>query len=600
MKRQLLGIFMLLLLVQFGVSQTPSSRLIDLCEFEIKHVGFNTKTSDFGPSFVNEDLWFSAYANPKSHKTLSGVPENAFYSLYKTPVDSRGFTLYEPRVLISDLKSGLHEGPVSFCEKTGELYVTLSNTVNFEVVEEGIVVIKEKIKLRLVICKKINGVWTIQKELPFNNPEYSVGHPSITTTGDTLFFTSDNPALSKGGTDIFMAVRHDSIWGLPIELGDAINTSGNEMFPFYHSSGMLVFSSNNRPGGKGGLDLFISDLEPDGFTSAKPLDMFNTKYDDFGLVIHQSGEAGYFVSTRPGQNGDDDIYLVKIRETYMQIKGTVIEDITGHPIDGAVINLYTCDGKKTGNTTTTDHGEFLLKALKGRCYVIGAYYPNYPEYRKSVGKNNNLEIRLKRDRSLEILALDFDTRSPVKNANVRINSVLIGQTSANGSIIKELSDDEKFFVDVAQSNYFRQTVEVEANENGKTRQTILLKKMEINKTFLIENVRFEKESCVILPVTEQALDKLVTMMDENLSLIIEICSHTDSRGSDQFNLNLSQKRAESVVTYLVQKGVQAERISAKGYGETQLLNRCKNGIRCNDQEHQVNNRTEFKIIGFMK
>jgi outer membrane protein OmpA-like peptidoglycan-associated protein len=600
MIRKLHCIISLIVLSLVGIGQSPSSRLIELCEFEIKHVGFNTKTSDFGPSFVGDDLWFSAYANPKVHKSVTGTPENEFYSLYKTPVDSRGFTLYEPRVLIPDLKSGLHEGPVSYCEKTGELFVTLSNTVNFEVVEEGIVVIKEKIKLRLVICRKINGVWTIQKEMPFNNPEYSVGHPSITPSGDTLFFTSDNPGLSKGGTDIFMVVRQDSTWGSPIELGENINTSGNEMFPFYHPSGMLIFASNKRPGGEGGLDLYVSDLTPDGFSVAKPLEMFNTKYDDFGLIIHPLGEAGYFASNRPGQNGDDDIFMVKIKETYIQIAGIVIEDLSSKPIGGANINLYSCEGKKIFSTITSSEGQFSFKALKGKCYVVGASYANYPENRKSLSKNNQLDIRLKRDRSLEVLVLDYDTRLPIKNANVTINDIFVGQTSADGSVIKDLSDEVEFNIDISQLDYLRQTIEVKTNEKGKVRQTILLKKMGLNKTFVLENVRFVKDSSNILTETEVALNKLVTIMDENLSIIIEIGSHTDSKGSDQYNLILSQKRAETIVAYLVQKGVQSERISAKGYGETQLLNRCRNGMKCSDEEHQVNNRTEFKIIGFVK
>lgn len=600
MVRQLFAIITLISLSLVGVGQSPSSQLFDMSEFEIKHVGFNTKSSDFGPSFVEEDIWFSAYTNPNVKKALSGKTENLYYSLFKTTLDSRGFTTYEPRVLIPDLKSGLHEGPVSYCEKSGELFVTLSNTVNFEVAEEGIIVKKEKIKLRLVICKKTNGIWTIQRELPFNDPVYSVGHPSISPSGDTLFFTSDNPSLSKGGTDIFMAIRQDSIWSAPIVLDKNINTLGNEMFPFYHPSGMLIFASKDRNDGLGGLDLYASDLTNEGFTTAKPLNMFNTKYDDFGLIIHPSGEAGYFVSNRPGQNGDDDIYLVKIRQTYMLIDGTVAEDITGKPIGGANVNLYSCDGKKINSSITTWDGYYSFKALKGKCFVIGASQTNYPENRKSVGKNNRVDIRLKRDRVLEIQILDYDTRLPIKNVKIRINDSPVGQTTADGTITKELTNEKELDIDVTRNGYLRQLVKVNTDEKGKVRHTVMLMKIDLNKPHLLENIWFEKESWNINSDSEAALDKLAVIMNENPSIKVEIGSHTDSQGSDQFNLILSQKRAESAVFYLLQKGITNERVTAKGYGETQLLNRCKNGVLCTDKEHQVNTRTEFKIIGVVK
>jgi outer membrane protein OmpA-like peptidoglycan-associated protein len=597
---KILEILILIFLSLFCFGQSPSELLFDMSDFEIKHVGFNTRASDFGPSFVNDDLWFSAYTNPNVRKALSGKQENIFYSLFKTPVDSRGFTTYEPRILIDDLKSGFHEGPVSYCEKTGELFVTLSNSINFEVEEEGILVKKEKIKLRLVICKKVNELWTIQNELPFNDPVYSVGHPSISPSGDTLFFTSDNPSLSKGGTDIFMVIRKDSIWGQPLVLGKNINTTGNEMFPFYHPSGMLIFASNSRPEGKGGLDLYVSDLLPEGFTPAKPLSPFNSPYDDFGLVIHRSGEAGYFVSNRPGQNGDDDIYLVKIRQTFMQISGNIVDDLTGKPIGGATVILYSCDGKKINNTETTWEGRFLFKALKGKCYVVGASFTNYPENRKSVGKDNKVDIRLKRNRSLELLVLDYFTRIPVKNTRVKINGIQIGQTSTDGTITKELSTEKELNADISQTGYLNQSVKVNAYEKDKVRQTILLMKIELNKPFLLDNFYFDKDSWNINPTAGIALDKLVTIMSDNPLIIIEIGSHTDSQGLDQYNLVLSQKRAESVVTYLQNKGISSERLAAKGYGETKLLNHCKNGVLCTDEEHRINTRTEFKITGFIK
>jgi peptidoglycan-associated lipoprotein len=155
-------------------------------------------------------------------------------------------------------------------------------------------------------------------------------------------------------------------------------------------------------------------------------------------------------------------------------------------------------------------------------------------------------------------------------------------------------------VNVKAQGYLNQTVKVDLPEIGKMQQTILLMKMEMNKTFVLDNIYYDLNSWKILPSSEIELNKLVQIMKENPTLKIELGSHTDSRGSDQYNLTLSQKRSESAVAYIIINGISKDRIIAKGYGETKLLNRCKNGATCTDEEHRVNRRTEFKIIGFIK
>jgi outer membrane protein OmpA-like peptidoglycan-associated protein len=600
MIRQLFGLIILMIFSQFIVAQSPAKPFFEMNEFEIGQVGFNTQASEFGPSFVENDLWFSAYTDRQVRQIAQGKINKTFYSLFKTPIDSNGFTSSEQRVLIRDIKSGFHEGPVSYCKKTGELFLTLSNTVNIDVEVDGIIVKKQVIRLRLVVCKKNNEKWVIQQEMPFNDPVYSVGQPSISPSGDTLFFASDIPALSRGGTDIFMVIRNDNSWGTPIDLGNNINTTGNEMFPSYHPSGMLIFASNGRQKGKGGLDLYVSYLSNGEFSESKPLDFFNTRYDDFGLVIHQSGKVGYFVSNRPGPNGDDDIYPVIIRNTFMQLAGIVVDDRTGNPIAGANVDLYSCEKEKIEKDVADNDGHFSFKVSKGKCYLVGASQKNYTEEIKPVGENAQVEIRLKRERSLELLVLDYDKHTPVKDADIKINNIFTGKTSDDGTVLKELTSEKELDVAVSAKGYLNQSVKLKAPEIGKLQQTILMMKMEMNKTFVLDNIYYDLDSWKILPSSEIELNKLVTIMRENPTLKIELGSHTDSRGSDQYNLTLSQKRSESAVAYIIKSGIAKDRIIAKGYGETKLLNRCKNGVACTDDEHRVNRRTEFKIIGFVK
>jgi outer membrane protein OmpA-like peptidoglycan-associated protein len=372
------------------------------------------------------------------------------------------------------------------------------------------------------------------------------------------------------------------------------------MFPFYHPSGMLIFASNDRPEGKGGLDLYVSYLSNGEFSALKPLEFFNTQYDDFGLIIHPSGKVGYFVSNRPGPNGDDDIYLIKIKTAFIQLAGNVVDDFTGEPIGGATVDLYNCEKKKIENYIADPEGHFSFKVSKGECYLVGASQKNYTEEIKPVGEKNQVEIRLKRERSLELLVLDYDKHTPVKDADIKLNNIFAGKTSVEGTVLKELTSEKELDVAVSAKGYLNQSVKLNAPEIGKLQQTILMMKMEMNKTFVLDNIYYDLDSWKILPSSEIELNKLVTIMRENPTLKIELGSHTDSRGSDQYNLTLSQKRSESAVAYIIKSGIAKGRIIAKGYGETKLLNRCKNGIACTDDEHRVNRRTEFKIIGFVK
>jgi outer membrane protein OmpA-like peptidoglycan-associated protein len=583
-----------------GFAQTPSATLFEMNEFEIAHVGFNTEASDFGPSFVDDEVWFSAYPNKQVKKAVKGNFEGIFYSIFKSPIDSRGYTLYEPRVQFKEFNTGFHEGPVSYCEATGELFVTLSNSVDIDVEVDGIILKKQKMRLRIVSFKNQNGAWVVKEEMPFNDKIYSVGQPTITPSGDTLYFTSDIPTLSNGGTDIFEVTRSNGEWGKPVALGNNINTSGNEMFPFYHPSGMLIFASNNQSVSKGGLDLYCSDLMPFGYSPAMPLTFFNSEFDDFGMIIHPSGESGYFVSNRPGQNGDDDIFMIKIRKTFMQIGGTVFDDFTGTPINGAEVTLYNCEGEKMETVKVGPNGKFLFKVVRGGCYVAGASFDGYPENRKAFGIEGEIELKLKRDRSLELVVLDFDTRKPIANAKIHIGNSVGVPVDEEGVFYKRLTYEKEIELHIAAGGYLNQTALVNTALKHDTYQEVLMMKLELNKTFVLDNIYYDLNSWIILPSAMEELNKLIAIMKENPAIKIELGSHTDSRASDQYNLGLSQRRSESAVAYIVSNGIPKERIVAKGYGETKLLNRCSNGVECSEEEHSKNRRTEFKIIGFVK
>jgi outer membrane protein OmpA-like peptidoglycan-associated protein len=593
-----------ILLVAFmgekGFSQTPSALLFEMSDIKIDTVDFNTAASDFGPSFVGKELWFAAYSDRQLRRAVNLNFDKIFYSIFRVPVDDNGLSLKQPRVQFKDINTGFHEGPVAYCEKTGELFVTLSNTVNIDVEVDGIILKKQQIRLRIVSMTKQDGVWKQKEEMPFNDKIYSVGHPSVSTGGDTLFFTSDLPSQSIGGTDIFMVTRSNGTWGKPVSVGGNINTVGNEMFPFYHPSGILIFASDKQADRVGGLDLYCSDLFPYGFTPPAPIKQFNTEFDDFGLVVHSSDKSGYFVSNRPGHSGSDDILHFTITKNYMIVSGTITDEDTGKPINGAVVNLLNCEGKKLDNATVGSDGRFSFNVLQGGCYSASVTAENYSPRQVDFGKEKQLDIKLKHDRSLELVVLDYDTRKAIPNASVKLGTLPVETVNSTGIFQKKLTDEKEIAVNVSAQGYLNQSVKVNTTLSYDTRQEILLMKLEMNKTFVLDNIYYDLNKWDILPSAQIELDKLVKILKENPSIRVELGSHTDSRSSDQYNLTLSQKRSESAVSYIVSNGVSKDRIIAKGYGESKLLNRCTNGVKCSEEEHAKNRRTEFKIIGFVK
>ena len=589
-------LFILLFFPLWGFGQQNNGSVFEDVSFSVGILNINSEASDFGPAIVNSELWYSAFSEKNIRKINQGNTKGVFYDLFIAPINPDG-TVSAGVVPITDLSEGFHEGPVSFCEKTGELFVTLSNAENPEV---KTVWIKQDVntKLRLVVARFENSKWVIKEELPFNNPSYSVGQPSVSVTGDTLYFTSDIPDFGQGGTDIYMSVRQQGKWSSPINLGPTINTVQNEMFPFFNSDGTLIFASNGQKDGKGGLDLYYSCLKGQVFSSPQNLTELNTGYDDFGLVLSHNGQTGYFTSNRTGGKGDDDIYKINIKKVFTILKGIVLDEYKSEIIPGALVVMNDCSGTKIAGTKSGDDGKFEFKAPIGKCLRLTASAIGCEETTKDVGTSSYVELKLKCGCNLELILLDIENSKPLKGS-VRFCDGKEITSQGDGKILRTINCGLNCLVTAEATGYLNTSREIILE--GKTkeklvRDTIYLYKAEVNKTFELENIYYDYDKWNILPESGIELDKLVQILNDNKNLKVELGSHTDSRGSDSYNKWLSQKRSDSAVGYILQKGIDPSRIVAKGYGETLLINRCKNGIKCTDEEHRKNRRTEFKIL----
>ncbi|MBN2806686.1 MAG: OmpA family protein [Prolixibacteraceae bacterium] len=661
-----------------AVAQPTLNSFFDGVEIVVSNTDINTKASDFGPAFVKNDLWYSAYPKSEIKKVLRGNSDKSFYKIFSTPIDQNGLLTSVEKIMKADFNTEFHEGPIAYNENTGELFLTLSNAENVDVVVDGTIVKRTRMRLRMVVANLVDSVWVIEAEMPFNFPAYSVGHPSLSVTGDTLFFTSDIPDQNRGKTDIYMSVRTNGAWGTPINLGDKINTPSSEMFPFYHQSGVLIFASNGQKAGKGGLDLYYSELTADGFSEAKPIQQLNTEFDDFGLILHKKGDFGYFVSNRPGQLGDDDIYQFEIIKQLIDVTGTIVDSNTGKPVDGADIVMYDCNNKVIGRTSSDVKGAFQFKQVAKGCYKVSGEKGNNASSTVEVNNQNFVELKLEQtitvkgktfDKStnqvlnnavvsltdcngkqlnttvsdkngdftfdkmplgcymltaekelydpasvkldeklfaelklspvkmIEVVVLDFDEKSPIQNVTVAMDGKEPVKLN-NDALFKTRFDMESSIsLDVKAEGYLNQTHRLNTSNRTFVRDTVWMMKREMDRTFVLDNIYYDLGKWNILPSSAIELDKLVAILKDNPTIIVELGSHTDSRGSDEANMLLSQRRSESAVSYIVGKNIPKSQIVAKGYGETKLVNHCGNGISCKEEEHRVNRRTEFKIIG---
>ena len=294
-----------LLLSSVVYSQSIDNRIFDNSSLAISEIGTNSIHSDFGPAMVEDSLYFTTFNDKLVAKSDHKLRDREFYDLYKATVDKQGNTT-SGRVPITEFITRFNDGPVSWCAKTGELFVTQ----NYDDQSIELKPFRNVLdRLRMYVAKKINGKWEHINDFNFNNSGFSVGHPALTESGDTIVFSSDEPG-GYGETDLYYSLRVDGVWQHPVNLGPKINTAGKEEFAFitdkYENGRFLIFASKGRSG-TGGFDLYYTKF-PSDYSEIFHFDApLNSEFDDFAMTIPTGKDYGYFTSNRPG-TGSDDIY----------------------------------------------------------------------------------------------------------------------------------------------------------------------------------------------------------------------------------------------------------------------------------------------------
>lgn len=498
----------------------------------------NTPASEYSPVFLNNELYFTSSrgANEKIYEA-TGTP---FTDIYK--VASRGANV-DPATLAplpqTINSQSINDGCITFSPDGKTMVFAKGNSGK----RKGA---NPTFDVDLYISRFRNNAWTEPIPININTPESWDSSPTFSPDGKTLYFASNRTGTGKnklgyGGTDIYSAVIDSrGRFSRVRNMGPQVNTPGNELFPYVAEDGKLYFASDGHPG-YGGLDLFVVK-RVNGKTVIDNLGQpMNSPGDDFGM-FHFKADRGFFTSNRDGGKGDDDIYTfvnedpdLRVVNYFLQgITYTFGEDSSLVVLPNTRVSLYDEAGELMQDYITGNDGKFLFRVYENENYNL-------------VGETQGFIVK-------------------------RQNFSMAGK-SVDPSTLKELITN--ITVDTA----------------------IVLDKIELNKVFPLENIYYDYNKSFIREDAAKELDKLVQLLVDNPEIKIELASHTDSIDDRAYNIELSQRRAESAVRYLVQHGIAPDRLIAKGYGEDKPIapNSNPDGSD-NPVGRQKNRRTEFKIL----
>jgi len=412
---------------------------------------------------------------------------------------------------------------------------------------------------KLMYSNKEDGLWTEPQVINFVVDDINYGQPTLIENDSVMVFCTKGPD-GPGGYDLYYSeLVNDDEWSSPYLMPRSINTPGDEYFPT-SCRDTLYFSSDYHPG-LGGLDIFKTYLKTDGSWAA-PINVrqpINSSYDDFGLVIDEYArlrgreiEKGFFTTSR-GKNGNDDIYS---------------------------FTKYQLEEVEKDTTPIVEPKNDLSIYLAGK--VVTNEYQNNEDPNSDV-----IGIETLSDARVEFTGdLELDRRS-----------------GEDGLFIEELDNGKSYIIKASKPGYLSKTIKVstqgltlDPDEKSYTINVeIKLEKIFYNKEIILKEIYYDYDKWAIVDAAKPTLDRLSTLLKDNPQIRIQLSSHTDCRGENDYNAELSQKRAQSAVLYLVDRGIPFGRMQAQGYGASQLANNC-NCDDCTDDEHQQNRRTTFKIL----
>jgi outer membrane protein OmpA-like peptidoglycan-associated protein len=605
--------------------------------FDIHNLALNTVNSEFGGVILGENLIFAAVKKKPNlfDKTYKWNNES-YLNIVSIPVKNANDSIVS--YFSKDLKSAMHESNAVFTKDGKTMYFTRNNSNNGRRRKNT-----EKIStIQIFRAELVNAKWTNIVALPFNSADYSVEHPALSADEKTLYFASDMPG-TLGSFDVFSVSINGSTYGNPINLGDKINTAKREQFPFASKDNKLYFSSNGHEG-YGALDIFVSEIQNNSFTKAVNVGLpVNSGYDDFAYYVDSETKNGYFSSDRPGGKGKDDIYSLKetkdlLIEDCRQYIAGIITDVDSHlALENATVVLKNSTNQEIEKAITATDGKFSFTIECEANYSIFVTKENYTENSKSFkilserNKSNDgsMEIRsmeiIKKEEQVALdkkIAADLLIAQQLKAAElvalqqkrkadaIALKEKKIAETNALNQKKKEdaIALEAKRLADLAAIQQLKKeklaaeqkaTALAYAKKKEKMAAIVAAEKDVVkDKDRLIiktEPIYFDYNLWYIRKDSKIILNRVVELMKKYPEMVVEIGSHTDNRGNDKFNKDLSQKRADATRGYILEQGIPKNRIASKGYGETVQIVKCIPEDSCDEEQHELNRRSEFVI-----
>lgn len=442
---------------------------------------FNSRRSDFSPMLFGDEhdqIYFTSTRNEAQGDEISGITGTKPGDIFYSEKDDKG-KWSKPEPAESELNTEFDEGTPAFSVDGREMYITQCLTDP-----------SYPRYATIAVSNRSDASWGKATKLEISRDTLSsFAHPAISPDGNWLYFVSDMPG-GKGGLDIWrVRISGGSIGGVE-NLGEPVNTAGDEMFPTFRPNGDLYFSSNGHPG-LGGLDIFIAKVGKDHrFHIEHPGFPLNSQGDDFGMTFEGTHNRGFFSSNRGDGKGWDHIYSFELPEIVQTVKGWVYE-MEGYELPAAQVYMVGDDG-------------------------------------------TNLKL-------------------PVKG---------------NGSFEQIINPDVNYVMLATCKGYLNHKEELKVGKTDESKEYVIQFPLaSIRVPVMIDNIFYDFDKATLRPESEKALDELVKLLTENPNVTIELSAHCDFKGSAEYNKRLSQRRAESVVNYLVAKGIANDRLSPVGYGK---------------------------------
>ncbi len=443
-----------------------------------------------------------------------------------------------------------------------------------------------------------------ERKFSFNEKNAFTSHANVSNDHQIFWFASDREG-GVGGLDIWYCTRDQNRWSEPMNAGTSINTSGDEMFP-YESDGKLYFTSNGHPG-FGGFDIFHASVNGFEVSNVKNAGYpINTNTNDYSISIDKTHLHGFFTSNR----GDlkDRLYSVVLNDVTVDLEAHVFSNIgVQNVISGVRVLVMNSRNRVIDTLYTDENGKFTFKSKPDQQFTFligsGDHEPLAVDFNTNgIAKSEIIEKSFVLEEtmvSFDLTVTDHESSYAVPAASIELKNIETG---------KNIEFTSDFYGNIHANLPFNNTYQITATKLGydpsviqfRTTDTLkkIQEKIEIRKTpalitMRLDNILYAYNSFGLSIEGKSELDTLATFLKENSEVNMEISSHTDSRGKAQYNMELSKKRSESCLNYIVAKGIARERMTVTNYGETKLLNQCADGVECSEELHKINRRTEF-------